>query len=86
MKAKATSALEFRVIIELTEQEARALEVLPSYGVDEFLQVFYKNLGQHYLKPHEQGLRSLFATTKDAMRTQLGRIDKAREAYKGNEG
>lgn len=48
--------------LRLTLEEARALHALTVYGADGFLDVFYKHLGTSYLKPHEKGLRSAFAT------------------------
>ena len=39
-----------------------ALDALIGYGVEGFLESFYKVMGTAYLKPHEAGLRSLFKT------------------------
>jgi len=44
----------------LTEGEARALDGLCGYDFDDFVKVFYDKMGQHYLKPHEDSLRTLF--------------------------
>lgn len=50
--------------LELTESEMMALDGLCGYGVDPFLELFYKNLGSHYLKPYEDGCRSLFSKVR----------------------
>jgi hypothetical protein len=65
--------------IELTESEAKALDAIAGYGSNVFLDVFYRKLGKHYLKPHENGLISLF----DKVRTELpGQVDKVNRAKK----
>jgi hypothetical protein len=51
-------------VLELNEQELRALDALAGYGDDAFLEMFYKQLGKHYMRPHEEGLRSLFTTIR----------------------
>lgn len=80
MKANPKYAVEFSIQLLLTESEARALEVLPSYGTDDFLKFFYKNLGRSYLEPHEKGLRSLFASIKEQVNGSLWQIDEVRKA------
>ena len=81
MKNTPQTTVIFTVTIELDEVEARALEAIAGYGVDSFLEVFYK-LGSHYLKPHEAGVRSLFKVIKEDINPQLYRVDGLREAIK----
>jgi len=70
--------LELRVVLSLSEDEAGALDALFGYDVDEFLKVFYSNLGKAYLEPHERGLRALHES-----RGQIkSLIEKAAEARK----
>lgn len=76
-KIKSQSKLETKVILELTEIEAAALNAISVYGADNFLKFFYENLGESYLKQHEEGLRSLFLLLRDNMDQHL---DKAKEA------
>jgi len=68
--------LDLKITLELTLQEARALNEITKYGHKPFLEGYYKQLGRSYLKPHENGVISLFDT-----------IDKSlpRELYKANE-
>ncbi len=73
--------LEVRLV--LTESEARALDGLTSYSMDEFLKCFYQNMGRHYLEPHEAGLRSLFKSVRSIIPGLLERVDKARETFNG---
>lgn len=51
--------IEVKFWVELTGEEAGALDALFGYDLNSFLKVFYKELGEAYLKPHEAGLRSL---------------------------
>ncbi|WP_176461495.1 hypothetical protein [Bordetella genomosp. 1] len=73
--------VEAHATIELTEEEMRALDALVGYGIEPFLQVFYQNMGESYLRPHEQGLRSLFETVSYDIPAVLRRADAARKAF-----
>ena len=73
--------LELNVNIQLSAVEVRALEALAGYGADAFLRVFYKEMGQHYLKPHEAGLRSLFETIQAELPPIINRLDAAKQAF-----
>lgn len=80
MKITPTLKLEFDVWVNLTECQARALDALAGYGTDSFLDVFYKHMGKHYLKPHEEGLRSLFESVRDTIANQLDHVDRVKKA------
>lgn len=67
----------------LDEEEMRALDALTGYGIDPFLKVFYEKMGAHYLKPHEEGLRSLFKSVREAIPRILDRATEAREVFEG---
>ncbi len=82
MKAELKPTISARISISLTEEEARALVELTSYGTDMFLEVFYSHLGKSYLEPHESGLRALFNGAKNIVKLQLDKIDKAREVLR----
>lgn len=73
--------VEMDVAIRLTSAEVRALDALAGYGIEPFLKVFYAQMGQHYLKPHEAGLRSLFETVRSELPTLMRRHDAARQAF-----
>lgn len=80
-EVKATATVEGRVTLHLTEVEAAALEAIIGYGTDSFLKVFYKHLGEHYLRPHEAGVRSLFKTIGRDVPHALARFQAARMAF-----
>lgn len=67
--------------LNLTMAEVQALEALAGYGTDGFLEVFYKQMGTHYLQPHEAGLRSLFATIRSELPPIIARYKAARQAF-----
>jgi hypothetical protein len=71
--------LNAEIIITLNESEARAIEALFGYSHEDFINFFYKNLGTHYLKPHESGLRSLMKAVNLSIPYELSKLDKARK-------
>ena len=77
MKVDSKVKVTFSFDLTLEEDEARALAVLPSYGDDTFLDFFYKSLGKSYLKPHEDGIRSLFKSIDSKLIPLLEKADKA---------
>jgi hypothetical protein len=48
--------------LRLDEMEMGALWALQCYGTDGFIETFYKHMGTTYLRPYEEGLRTLFKT------------------------
>jgi hypothetical protein len=83
-KVRSTSNLEVKVIIELTEAEARALYNIVGYGPKPFLTWFYTHLGVSYLKPHEAGLISLFDTVRGEIPRHLSMADEARQRLRSD--
>lgn len=73
--------IDLHVDIRLSEAEIRALDALAGYGTDAFLKVFYAQMGQHYMQPHEAGLRSLFEAIRRDLAPILRRQDAARKAF-----
>jgi hypothetical protein len=72
--------MSFDVLLKLSEEEARALEAIVGYGPDQFVKWFYKNLGKHYLKPHEDAMRSLFSTVRQELGFRLHDINEVKKA------
>ena len=73
--------IELNVNLQLNESEIRALDALVGYGDKAFLKAFYAQLGEAYLKPHEAGLVSLFATVRENLPRILKRQDAAKKAF-----
>lgn len=71
--------LSVSVTIKINEIEARALDALAGYGDDEFIKMFYKNLGKSYMQPYEEGLRSFLDSIRSAVSPALNHIDAARQ-------
>jgi hypothetical protein len=84
-KIKSSTTIEISIMLTLTEIEARALNAIAGYGTDAFLTMFYNQLGKCYLKPCENGVRSLFETIKNELPKHLDKVDKTRNMWK-NEG
>lgn len=62
--SRLATVVDVKATIELNENEIRALDALAGYGVDEFLKVFYRQMGEAYLRPHEAGLRSFLESVR----------------------
>lgn len=68
--------------ILLDDVEAAALVDIFGYGVDKFLEVFYKHLGKAYLEKHEQGVYGLAEIAKE-LKTPLADLATARKYLDG---
>jgi hypothetical protein len=77
-EVKVIPTVSFKVTIELTENEARALDAMACYGADNFLNVFYKHLGMAYMEPFDDDLRALFEKIK-VIRPAIYDISEARK-------
>jgi hypothetical protein len=80
MSATVNVNLSVEVILKLDEQQVKALDALAGYGFDAFIEVFYAKLGKHYMQPHAEGLRRLFATIKTDISPLVGEADWHRKA------
>lgn len=74
--------VEAKIILEITEAEAHALDALACYGDDAFLAVFYTHLGRAYLQPYEAGLRSLLKSLRTGEGSVVDFLDRASKARK----
>ena len=74
--------LSAEAVIVLDEEEMAALEALASYGDEAFLRVFYANLGESYLKPHEAGLKRFLASCRSFAHI-VERADLSRQVFNG---
>lgn len=73
MKEKMNVHIDMDTTLTLNAEELAALDALVGYGIKPFLEVFYKHMGESYLKPHESGLVSLFKRI-DPLRPKLSRF------------
>lgn len=73
--------VDFKVTMELTENEAKALEAIIGYGFKPFIEMFYKHMGKHYLQPYESSAKALFEKRQE-ITYQLYNIEQVREAVK----
>lgn len=82
VKSKLTVTVE---LIQLDEDEVRALDALAGYGTDPFIQAFYKVMGKCYLGPHEDGLRSFLDGIRPVCQEAIGRVDAAHRELKSEQ-
>lgn len=73
---KSDLKITFEITLELSLAEARALNEMVKYSVDDFLAGYYKHLGKSYLQPHANGVRSLFTTVRENLPGKLHNVDK----------
>lgn len=78
---RSKASIEGKIVLEISENEARALDAIVGYGPDAFVKWFYKNCGTHYLKPHEVAMRSLFGDLRSQLGRHLNKFDKARKVF-----
>ncbi|MEE8289739.1 MAG: hypothetical protein V3R25_10045 [Nitrosomonadaceae bacterium] len=88
VKAKSTLTMSSTVTLELSGVEAAALNEMTGYGIESFLDGYKRQLGEHYIRPHEAGLRSLFETIGANLPREIRKIEvfnkamlKAREEF-----
>jgi hypothetical protein len=84
MKLEARPQIGITIVVELTEEEARALEAFACYSHDETVKVFYAKLGEAYMKPHERGFRSFLAGCREIMPALLQKATDARHVFNGS--
>lgn len=83
-KITSKSTMDFMIGLNITEDEARALEAIVGYGTKPFLECFYKHMGEYYLQPYEKGVYSLFETIKNEIRPHLNKMDDCRSVFIGS--
>lgn len=84
VKAVSNIAVDYKIHLVLSEEEARAFHAIVGYGPDQFVKWFYRNLGKHYLQPHEKAMRSLFDTVRNTLPMELHKIDKMKKFVQEN--
>lgn len=75
---KVSVRVETKIVLELTEAEARALDGIFGYSVDAFLRVFYQQMGYSYVQPFEEGVRSLHKTVRGVTSPAIAQLDETR--------
>lgn len=83
-KVKSKIAIEFTSTLTLTETEMRALDAIVGYGFDSFLKVFKRNLGEAYIRGHEEGARALFDAINREVRPALHEVNELRRRLAEN--
>lgn len=76
---KVSIRVETKIVLELTEVEARALDGIFGYNVEAFLRNFYKVMGYSYVQPFEAGVRSLHKTVRGVTSPAISQLDETRK-------
>lgn len=79
--SKIVTHFDSKIYLELTEGEAMALDAICGYGPEKFLEWFKKNLGKHYIEPHEKHLKSLFLKARK-LEAAVEQFKEARKALR----
>ena len=82
-KISQRATIEATASFVVDEEEMRALDALVGYGFDSFIAAFKKNLGESYMRGHEDGLRRFFEAIRRDIPGILSRTDDAREVFDG---
>lgn len=82
IEIKPTAIVEFKVVIELTENEARAWDAIVGYGWEAFEKIFKEHLGKHYMQPYTADAKRMFETTSRDMGYQFHAIEEVRKTMK----
>lgn len=80
-KLNSHPVIHLSITLELTEEEARALEALASYGADTFLTHFKQTISANFARDHGSAVRSLFASARTILPEYFARLDAARREF-----
>lgn len=83
-KITAKTEVKVEVTFTLNEIEVRALAGIFGYNVDAFLAVFYQQMGSHYVRPFEEGVRSLHKTINAVCGPVLAQANELRRKMKAS--
>lgn len=84
-KIEGRPSLDLKIVLVISEEEARALDALAGYGDDAFIKAFYEKLGEAYMRDHEGGLRMFLKSVRESSGISgvLGRMDDVRKVWTG---
>lgn len=80
---KGQPTIEITLTLKINEEEARALDALSGYNLDDFLKFFYQQMGTSYMQPHEAGFREFLRSVREIVPLWLARADNARRLFEG---
>lgn len=80
IKTFTKTRVEFKVTLELSENEARAWDAIVGYGWEAFEKVFKEHLGKHYIQPYSNEAKEMFEHTRKNIGFQLHAVDEVKKA------
>lgn len=75
--AKAKIDVSFKITLELTVNEAKALNAIAGYGTKAFLEKFYAEMGKHYLQPTETDFILFLEKCQYQIPKEISKIERA---------
>ncbi len=82
-KARSEPVITFSVVIEINEEEARALHAMSCGDFPKVVDAAYKGLPPEELHSYREGLCGFLNTIQQTIHPMLKSIEKARAAAKG---
>lgn len=73
--------IKLKIALELNEEEARALEYIASYNIEDLLKILYTHMGERPIDEHKQGIISLFKTVRMPLGKWIRKVDDARKTF-----
>ena len=80
LSTKSEVKINLSINLNLTKNEASALNAIASYGEKNFLKVFYVRMGKHYLQPFECDFIGLLNKLRHELPPELHKIKEAEKA------
>lgn len=80
-KITETAEISITATFTISEGELRALDALTGYGVDSFMECFYKHMGATYMKPYDKDMREFLKSIREIAGPILSRANEARKIF-----
>lgn len=80
------ASIELNLQFVVNESEARALELMASYGDSSVIEAITMVIGASNMKTHAAALRSFLIAIRDEIPPVLNRVNEARKTFKAKGG
>jgi hypothetical protein len=83
MKITARPNINLELHFSINEKEARGLNALTCYDIEQFLKIFKQYMGKHYIEKDgaEEGLREFFKECYQKTSGYLAKLDEAKRVF-----
>lgn len=73
--------IKLKIALELNEEEARALNLICEYNIDDLLKLLYKHVGERLVDEHKKGIVSLCMSARQPLSIWISKVDEARKTF-----